>query len=375
MEVAAKEQQNQIIEKCVFEIFNSQEAPQLATVLKEMKEGLDTVRSKVQALTAKVKANKVPTAEGISYLEAKHLLLLSYCQSLVFYLLRKAKGLSIEKHPVVRSLVEIRLFLEKIRPIDKKLEYQIQKLTRDAGAARDEVGVSENESKASEKSEDKLKYRPNPDLLESKTDLLTQNGGMYRPPKIAPMIMEEDKMSKQERNALRRQKETLRQAKQGFMKELIDDMEDRPAEVKEYAGLHSWESQRYVEQFEDRAQQEEELFTRVPLTKMEKRKQKDLKKSRNGLLGLTDGFYDEIKTLPLNDDTNEQTESFTNGSNAMGKLKKRKGSGSNRLNYEHSLNVAILSHWNVEYWMGGHFVIQDATGPPVKQTLQTLITE
>jgi hypothetical protein len=43
--------------------------------------------------------------------------------------------------------------------------------------------------------------------------------------------MEEDKMSKQERNALRRQKETLRKAKHGFMKELIDDMEDRPAEV------------------------------------------------------------------------------------------------------------------------------------------------
>lgn len=314
MEAATKEEQIQVKEK---------EAPQLATVLKEIKEGLDIVRNKVQALTAKVKTNNFLTTEGISYLEAKHLLLLSYCQSLVFYLIRKAKGLSIEKHPVVRSLVEIRLFLEKIRMIDKKLEYQIQKLTRDAGSARDQVDVSENESKASKKPEDNLKYRPNPDLLESKTDMLAQNGGVYRPPKIAPMIMEEDKMSKQERNALRRQKETLRKAKHGFMKELIDDMEDRPAEVKEYAGLDSWESQRYVEQFEDRARQEEELFTRVPLTKKEKRKQKDLKKSRNGLLGLTDGFNDEIKTLALDDDTNEQT-TISNGGSAMGKLKKRK---------------------------------------------------
>ncbi|KAJ6919747.1 hypothetical protein NC651_013638 [Populus alba x Populus x berolinensis] len=222
MEAATKEEQIQVKEK---------EAPQLATVLKEIKEGLDIVRNKVQALTAKVKTNNFPTTEGISYLEAKHLLLLSYCQSLVFYLIRKAKGLSIEKHPVVRSLVEIRLFLEKIRMIDKKLEYQIQKLIRDAGSARDQVDVSETESKASKKPEDNLKYRPNPDLLESKTDLLAQNGGVYRPPKIAPMIMEEDKMSKQERNALRRQKETLRKAKHGFMKELIDDMEDRPAEV------------------------------------------------------------------------------------------------------------------------------------------------
>jgi U3 small nucleolar ribonucleoprotein protein LCP5 len=32
----------------------TREAPQLATVLKEIKEGLDIVRNKVQALTAKV---------------------------------------------------------------------------------------------------------------------------------------------------------------------------------------------------------------------------------------------------------------------------------------------------------------------------------
>ncbi|MFS7955684.1 hypothetical protein Hanom_Chr07g00645521 [Helianthus anomalus] len=36
----------------------------------------------------KVKSGVYPTSDGISYLEAKHLLLLSYCQSLVYYLLR-----------------------------------------------------------------------------------------------------------------------------------------------------------------------------------------------------------------------------------------------------------------------------------------------
>lgn len=64
-----------------------------------------------------VKENQLLTADGMSYLETKHLLLLSYCQSIVYYLLRKAKGLSIEGHPVVRSLVEIRLFLEKVFPL------------------------------------------------------------------------------------------------------------------------------------------------------------------------------------------------------------------------------------------------------------------
>ncbi|KAL6503510.1 hypothetical protein OROGR_025433 [Orobanche gracilis] len=89
----------------------SRESPQLVALLKEMKGGLDTVRNKIQALTAKVKADNFPTSDGMSYLEAKHLLLLNYCQSLVYFLLCKAKGLSIQGHPVVRSLVEIRLWI------------------------------------------------------------------------------------------------------------------------------------------------------------------------------------------------------------------------------------------------------------------------
>lgn len=61
-----------------------------------------------------MKEGQYSTADGFSYLEAKNLLLLNYCQSLVYYLLRKAKGFSIEEHPVVRSIVEIRLYLEKV---------------------------------------------------------------------------------------------------------------------------------------------------------------------------------------------------------------------------------------------------------------------
>ncbi|TQE07515.1 hypothetical protein C1H46_006835 [Malus baccata] len=110
-----------------------------------MKERLDTVRAKVQALTTKVKANYYPTADWISYLEAKHLLLLNYCQPLVYYSLRKAKKFLINGYPVVRSLVEIRLFLEKIRPIDKKLQYQVENLTKVTTSTTEDVGPSGKE--------------------------------------------------------------------------------------------------------------------------------------------------------------------------------------------------------------------------------------
>lgn len=44
--------------------------------------------------------------------------------------------------------------------------------------------------------------------------------------------MDENKITKQEKLALRREKELLRQAKQSsYVKDLMDDFEDRPEEV------------------------------------------------------------------------------------------------------------------------------------------------
>lgn len=44
--------------------------------------------------------------------------------------------------------------------------------------------------------------------------------------------MEEDKISKQDRNALRKEKNDLRQASQSaYMRELVNDLEGRPEEV------------------------------------------------------------------------------------------------------------------------------------------------
>jgi len=75
-----------------------------------------------------VRGGNLATAEGVSYLEAKHLLLLHYCINIVFYLLLKAEGRPVRDHPVIARLLELRAYLEKIRPIDKKLQYQMDKL-------------------------------------------------------------------------------------------------------------------------------------------------------------------------------------------------------------------------------------------------------
>lgn len=47
-------------------------------------------------------------------------------------------------------------------------------------------------------------------------------------------------------------------------------------------GTESREVTKYKAKMEERARREEDLFTRAPLTKMEKKKMKHFKKSRNG---------------------------------------------------------------------------------------------
>lgn len=49
---------------------------------------------------------------------------------------RQAEGKSVKDHPVVERLVEIRSYLEKLRPIDKKMQYQLDKLISVANSAK-----------------------------------------------------------------------------------------------------------------------------------------------------------------------------------------------------------------------------------------------
>ncbi|KAM0931415.1 hypothetical protein ACQ4PT_000434 [Festuca glaucescens] len=305
------------------ELLVRDDAPKLLAALKEMKDGLDLVRTKVESLTRKVRKDQLPTGDGIGYLEAKHHLLLSYCQDLVYYLLRKAKGLSVDGHPVVRSLVEIRLFLEKIRPIDKKMEYQIQKLTNaaDSAAAQDKVPDAEPVQQQGE--EDLLRYRPNPDMMDTKLATDGQgNDGLYRPPKIQPVIMD-DKRNKD--NSSRREKALVRAATDNpYLKEMIDAAADRPEEWKETAGDESKEYLNYKRKRERQEKAEEELFTRAPVTKGEKYLEKQMVKQLNGLRGITDGF-DLGMNMLLDGDKEDNGGASEPRSRSAGRKKHQKG--------------------------------------------------
>ena len=86
-----------------------------SSALVDMKQGLDDITAKLRPLIDEIKAGNLATKNGISYLEVKHLLLFSYCETLVFYILCKTEGRNIKDHPLWQRLAEIKFILEKVR--------------------------------------------------------------------------------------------------------------------------------------------------------------------------------------------------------------------------------------------------------------------
>ncbi|KAI1474586.1 hypothetical protein F4774DRAFT_325784 [Daldinia eschscholtzii] len=175
-----------------------------------------------------------PTKDGVSLLDVKNELLLSYLQNLVFLILLKirnakknASGTPNESREsdlsdaVVKKLVELRLYLDKgVRPLEEKLQFQLDKILRAADDAEriaaqaeedaeSEFGSESGEEESDEDASDsEAPVRPtvglsakqfgpsfnnfapptNPVGMAAVTATQDKTGA-YRPPKITPTVM------------------------------------------------------------------------------------------------------------------------------------------------------------------------------------------
>eukprot|EP00899_Mesostigma_viride_P010847 jgi/Mesvir1/19764/Mv13063-RA.1 len=278
------------------------DAPELLALLGEMRSGLEEVKGVITPVLARVTSGGLATADGVSYLEAKHLLLLSYVTNIVFYLMLKAEGHSVRDHPVVARLVQIRAYLEKVRPIDKKLQYQIEKLLKAATGSLEGAGAGADAAGGEEGGGDPsaLRHKPNPSALVSKlpsaegeADAL--GDGIYRPPMMTPAAMEDDvdkdSRSRADKRAEREAKRRL--GRSTLVKELAREVTGAPEEIREVWGAAGTRELREKKRLEARAAEEEEMFTRVNLSKEERKRLKALKR-RSGLGSALDDFNDDV---------------------------------------------------------------------------------
>ncbi|KAI0031698.1 hypothetical protein K488DRAFT_86547 [Vararia minispora EC-137] len=168
---------------------------------------MTSAREHIKTLREKQSAPDMDFADGISLLSLKHQLMLGYIHSLALLNAHRALGHSLssdyshmlpgfassergkrgsEPADLVASTVEGRLVLEKIKVLEGRMRYQIEKLVRLAEEAPAAEGALN----------DPLAFRPNPQALagaasssesEEGSDAEAGKPAIYRPPRLAPM--------------------------------------------------------------------------------------------------------------------------------------------------------------------------------------------
>lgn len=111
----------------------TQQSPEVAKLMEELEKNLADLRDVFAPLrSALFERKKASQAAGdsmlLEFLETKVQLMLSYCVHILFYLLLKVEGAKVEGHPVLKRLVELRVYLEKLHPVELRLQHSISRL-------------------------------------------------------------------------------------------------------------------------------------------------------------------------------------------------------------------------------------------------------
>lgn len=200
-------------------------------------------------------------------------------------------GQRIENDPAIDRLIEIRTVLEKIRPIDLKLRYQIDKLVKTAVTGTSNSSdplnfkanpnnlmsqFNESEDESESLSDDEPTAR---NKKKSKLDSLeTEEVAKYVPPKITSMPYDADETAAEKQEKLK-ERARKRAANSTLIDEWKEEFLDTPVEIS--GGSRA--QQMISKAMKERERYEEENFTRLPMSKADKHRQKRL--STMGILG------------------------------------------------------------------------------------------
>eukprot|EP00002_Diphylleia_rotans_P018724 TRINITY_DN3623_c0_g1_i4.p1 TRINITY_DN3623_c0_g1~~TRINITY_DN3623_c0_g1_i4.p1 ORF type:complete len:246 (-),score=79.51 TRINITY_DN3623_c0_g1_i4:128-865(-) len=175
--------------------------------------------------------------------------------------------------------------MEKVKPLEAKLKYQIDKLLNAANATA---------------AADPLQFKPNPDALINKTeDIEDEEGGqdVYQPPKLAEVVFDNPR-----RRFVEDEKMKKRLARSKIVQSLRSEFSDRPEEVVDRTTVDDDDSEE-----RERTRFEEDNFTRLTVSKKDKKKKK-LKRSQLSELLEADDFGD----LAVLDQKRQDDDEFLN---------------------------------------------------------------
>lgn len=259
---------------------------------------------------------------GISFLTMKSQVLLEYEACLLHFLMLKSENKSTRDHPVINRLVSLRVVLDKIRPIEKKLQYQIDKTIRAA--------KHQEYSSSMEEAEDPLSFKPHVDELTTAElnassavmDLDDEKEGVYVPPKQR-MVMFEEEQDVEKRNKKREHKLKKKLDSSAIVQYVREEFTDTPQEYKSYGTDETTGPTRMEE---EQREFEEDNFMRVTLTKADKKLIAQKGRSKRDRIDAFEDFDDFSDLVHLSKKvTTSEKPAFVEKSFHKVKRNKRKG--------------------------------------------------
>ncbi|TSK98371.1 Neuroguidin [Bagarius yarrelli] len=253
-----------------------EDLPKAVQLLNTLTQQIAFVTSHVRELIKDVQNKTYPTSKGLSFLDLRYHLLLFYLQDVAHLINVKANGQSLKDNGAIHRLVTIRTVLEKMRPLDQKLKYQIDKLVRTAVTG----SLAEN---------DPLHFRPNPENLVSKGIKKDSGKKMafkprkYIPPKIAPMHYDGDltEADRQKELVDKRRKAAFRSSVIG---ELRQQYSDAPEEIRD---RQDFQTDRDIREEQHRKNYEESMMVRLSVSRDQKAKKRRMMGMSSQLKSIT----------------------------------------------------------------------------------------
>ncbi|XP_037311174.1 neuroguidin [Pungitius pungitius] len=281
--------------------------PAAVQLLRNLTEQVVSVTGHVRELITKVKDGAFKTSQGLSFLDLRYHLLLFYLQDLTHLISIKTEGGRIKDSEALNRLVTVRTVLEKMRPLDHKLKYQIDKLVRTAVTG----SLAEN---------DPLQLRPNPENLISKLSeseesegeagdktenkAAPSSGKKYVPPKIAPVHYDGD-MTEADRKKAQSERQRRAALRSSVIQELRQQYSDAPEEIRD---RRDFQSDRDSREELHRKNYEESMLVRLNMPQRQKNARKRGSMSMSGQLsGIT--HFGDITALTGGEPTQDGDES------------------------------------------------------------------
>ena len=250
------------------------EHPEFAPLLKEHTSQVNALFQQVLPLLERAKTCPSLSGKGMDFLQAKHGLTLTYLVNLSYYILLKMRGVPVKGHPVLEELVKLRTLMEKMKPIDQKLQYQVEKLLK---------AHEGKEQPATQRLRANLEGMGKHDAEDDKEEIedAAEDDGIYRPPKIASaMFSDENERMKADKEL---EKKKTRLKKSEMLRALREEFSEAPLEIGGF--VEDADLRKVNTSLAQKTKFEEDNMRRLNLSKADKKKVRTLRAERKEVTG------------------------------------------------------------------------------------------